>query len=79
MGYNQVNTLPCSSHEAGKRYAGKLGMARYIGAAYDQGTPETHSDTTRLADKSDAVMYFAEATPSALFSNSNLSARPRGA
>jgi len=54
-------------------------MARYIGAAYDQGTPETHSDTTRLADKSDAVMYFAEATPSALFSNSNLSARPRGA
>lgn len=39
---------------------------RTIGAAYDQGTPDLYFDATQLADKFDAVLYFAETTPSQL-------------
>ncbi len=39
---------------------------RTIGAAYDQSTPELYFDATRLAEKFDAVIYFAETTPSKL-------------
>jgi len=39
---------------------------RTIGATYDQSTPELYFDATRLTDKFDAVIYFAETTPSRL-------------
>lgn len=39
---------------------------RTIGASYDDGTPDVYFPSTRLADKFDTVMYFAETTPTKL-------------